>query len=178
MGHKGGAYFVIQLAVAHPERVSRIVLSGIGAISPDDIEKLRKIPMSRDIPIDKEGQFLQHTWSTYQRMSSPDAPGEAIYRPFLISLRSRLRPYDPHWNTMRWDRDAAIAQLSPDIPVMLTRGVHDPFCSQQEELAARIPNSTHRVMPNGGVFPYSEFPESAAAVLTQFLESPAETQNL
>ena len=100
LGQHGGAAVVINLGLRYSERVEKVILSGAGRdeeITEEKLEELLNTPMTRDLPIDLEGEFLQKTWSVYRKMSASNTPPEVTFQPFLSSLSLRQRRYDLHY---------------------------------------------------------------------------------
>ena len=104
LGQHGGAYVAINLGIRYPDRVGKTVLSGAGRdgeMTQEKIDELINTPMTRDLPIDIDGEFLQKTWSVYQKMSAKNTPPEVTFQPFLNSLSLRQRRYDLHYAVYR-----------------------------------------------------------------------------
>ena len=75
VGHHGGCMLAVNIAVTYPARIRKLVLSGGGYPDPDVADLLLNNPMTRDIPIDAEGDFLLKPWAVYQKMSAPATSG-------------------------------------------------------------------------------------------------------
>ena len=81
LGQHGGAAVAINLGLRYSERVEKVILSGAGRdeeITEEKLEELLNTPMTRDLPIDLEGEFLQKTWSVYRKMSASNTPPEVV----------------------------------------------------------------------------------------------------
>ena len=105
LGQHGGAAVVINLGLRYSERVEKVILSGAGRdeeITEEKLEELLNTPMTRDLPIDLEGEFLQKTWSVYRKMSASNTSPEVTFQPFLSSLSLRQRQYDLHYAVYRY----------------------------------------------------------------------------
>lgn len=79
-------------------------------------------PMTRDLPIDAEGEF------------------------FIEGLKARSRPYDAHFAVLRWDRDPVMARMRK--PALLIHGEHDDFAEAPEQMAAQIEGSRPKLATN------------------------------
>lgn len=167
LGHHGGSSVAMDIAAREPQRVDKLILSGTGVRTPEETKALVEGGMTRDIPMAKDGDFLMQTWKRYVELTSPDAIAEVAFRPFLVSLQARLRPYDAHYAIMRWDRKPVLEKL--DLPVLLMQGDRDVFVNRQEQLAEMIRNSTREIIPGGGAFMYYEMPKECAAVIRAYL---------
>jgi pimeloyl-ACP methyl ester carboxylesterase len=167
LGHHGGSSVAMDIAAQQPQRVDKLILSGTGVRTREETQALIEGGMTRDIPITTDGDFLLSTWKRYVELTGPDAPPEVTFRPFLVSLQARLRPYDAHYAILRWDRRAVLEKL--DLPVLLVQGDGDVFVNRQEQLAEMIRNSTRRVITGGGAFMYYEKPQECADVIRAYL---------
>ena len=167
IGHHSGVSLGIGIAVDFPERVGKLILSGVVTQTPEWTKAFLEKPMTRDLPMDADGEFLLKTWEVYRSMSTPGLSGNLTYLPFLVGLQARLRPYDAHYAILRWDRDAAMARLK--IPVLLLEGEHDSFVCDQEELLRQLPGSEHTLIPDCGAFMFYERPDACARAILDYL---------
>ena len=61
LGQHGGAAIGINLGIRHPERIGKLILSGAGReenLTEEQIQELIDRPMTRDLPVDADGEFL------------------------------------------------------------------------------------------------------------------------
>ncbi len=168
LGHHGGAYIGLSLASACPERVGKTIFSGLGVLPQRTIDRLLNQPMSRDLPLDEGGEFLQRTWPVYRRMTAAGVPPDATLLPFLVSLDARTRPYDMHYAILRWDASAAIAAHAR--PTLLIRGDEDIYSGDVEAVHALLTNSRYATVTGGGAWLMYEQPEACAALVREFLD--------
>ncbi|MEM7500513.1 MAG: alpha/beta hydrolase [Pseudomonadota bacterium] len=166
-GHHSGGILTIKLAADHAERVSTAVISGIGVRSEEIVRAVLDTPMTRDLPVDADGDFLQKTWSVYRRMSSPGLTPEQTYAFFIEGLSARSRPYDAHFAFIRWDWGAAAKRLRQ--PALLIYGEHDHFVESPEAIAADIQNSETVWVKDGGIFLFYEQPAASALEIRRFI---------
>ena len=166
-GHHSGGILAAHLATTYPDRFDRLVISGIGERSEEAIKAVLERPMSRDLPIDANGEFLDKTWHVYRELSSPGTAPSTTFEFFRVSLEARTRPYDAHFAFMRWDRDPAIAAIHK--PTLLLCGEHDIFAENPESLLEMIPGSRLAMVPGGGAFLFYEKPAECAAAIIDFL---------
>ena len=168
-GHHSGALLAINLAANFAARVSSVVMSGIGICTDESVKTFLETPMTRDLPIDAKGQYLQSTWNVYRRMSAPDTPPEVIFGSFLRGLQARTRPFDAHYAMMLWDRDEFLEHISQ--PALLICGEHDDFAEHPDQLAAKIPRCKFEWISGGGAFLFQEQPAACAAAIRKFIET-------
>lgn len=166
LAHHGGCMLAVNIAVGQPDRVGRMALSGGGYPDPEVADALLNKPMSRDLPLDADGDYLLQTWSVYRKMSAPDTPPEITFLPFVIGLRARLRPYDMHYEVLRWDYRAALDKLGH--PTLLLKAEHDHFSGDVAGLDRALPDSEMVVLPDCGPWLFYEKPEACADVVGEF----------
>lgn len=169
VGHHSGVSLGIGIAADFPERVDKLVLSGVVTQTPEWTKAFFERPMTRDLAIDTDGDFLLKTWEVYRSMSAPGLSSNLTFLPFLVGLQARLRPYDAHYAILRWDRDAAIARLNK--PALLLQGEHDSFVCDQKEILQQIPGSKHALIPDCGAFMFYERPEACARAILEYLSA-------
>lgn len=167
VGHHGGCMLATNIAVNNPRRVTKVVLSGGGVPDPVIVEQLLNKPMTRDLAVDAEGDFLQKTWTVYQKMSAPGTPPEISFLPFVTGLKARLRPYDMHYEVLRWDYRSALDQLQHE--TLLIKAEFDLFSGDVEGLDRKLPNSEMVVLPGCGPWLFYEKPGDCARTVQDFL---------
>ena len=169
LGQHGGAAVVINLGLRYSERVEKVILSGAGRdeeITEEKLEELLNTPMTRDLPIDLEGEFLQKTWSVYRKMSASNTPPEVTFQPFLSSLSLRQRRYDLHY---------AVYRYSPNLndfnkETLLLEAEEDIYAGDVVGLQQRITGSILQKVPNCGSWQFFEQPELNAEIVRKFLD--------
>lgn len=168
LGHHGGCMLAVALAVQDPSRFDRLILSGGGISDPDVADLLLNNPMTRDLPVDEAGDFLKKTWAVYKRMSAPDTSPETTFLPFVTGLRARLRPYDMHYEVLRWDYESSWRQLKHS--TLLIKAEHDHFAGDVAGLHDALPNSQLLELPKCGPWLFYEQPAAISSAVTRFLE--------
>jgi len=170
--HTGGA-IALYLAVQHPERVDKLLISGECLTSRDRIlaaiESLKKSRLSRDLPMDEEGRFLVEAWARYKPLA-PNAPLPVRYRPFVIGLSARLRPYDVHMavylGMLEDDRLPKVKQ-----PMLIYSGDRDLFFdkSVMDRAGKSLPTCRTAIIEGAGAMICFEKPEELSKVFLDFL---------
>lgn len=168
VGHHSGGILAVALAVSHPERFGRLALSGAGISDPAVADLLLNNPMTRDLPVDSGGEFLQKTWAVYRKMSAPETTPDTSFLPFITGLRARQRPHDMHYELLRWDYEASWSQLQHT--TLLIKGEFDHFSGDIQGLDDALPDSRMLEIPGGGAWLLYEQPDAIASALTEFLE--------
>lgn len=165
-GHHGGGIVALNAALRYSDRVDKLFMSGAARGEDFDLEEALNTPMSRDLPMDTDGEFLQKTWDIYRRMSAPGVAPEVTFEPFLVSLQNRVRRYDMHYAIYRWDWPAQLAGLAK--PTLLLEGRDDTYSGDVGALHRQLPGSTYKQVP-GGAWQFYEYPAESAAAIADFL---------
>ena len=168
LGQHGGAYVVINLGIRYPERVGKTILSGAGRdgeMTEEKIEELLNTPMTRDLPIDMDGEFLQKTWDVYRKMSAKNTPPEVTFQPFLSSLSLRQRRYDLHYAVYRYSPD--LNQFNKE--ALLLEADEDIYAGDVMTLHQNIPGSIYKKVPNSGSWQFFEEPDLNASIIRDFI---------
>lgn len=115
-GFHTGAYISSELAVAHPELVRRVVLSGVGYYS---VERRKQTydNLPRDGVIPEDASFVVRRWHSVVNSRTPGIPIERAARIFLDDIRSLNKSwfaYNAVWSYVPEDRMPKITQ-----PVLL-----------------------------------------------------------
>jgi len=168
LGQHGGAAIAINLGIRYPERVGKLVLSGAGRdenLTEEQIQELIDRPMTRDLPLDMDGDFLDKTWDVYRHMSASATTPEVTFRPFLTSLINRQRKYDLHYAIFRYQPN--MDDLNKK--TLLLEGEEDMYAGDVDGLQKRIKGSTIAKLPGVGSWQFYEDPELHDRVITGFL---------
>jgi pimeloyl-ACP methyl ester carboxylesterase len=165
-GHHTGAMVAVAIAATYPERVEKAILSGCPVYTREEWESFLSQPMSRDFPITENGDFLQKAWERYQSLA-PHVGPEYWFKPFIIALASRHRPYDAHLAAARYD-------IKPDLqkmfcPTLLVSGSQDMFLDQLQQTSQLMPNCITGVIDDGGLFINFEKPHEFADMILDFI---------
>ena len=168
LGQHGGAYVAINLGIRYPDRVGKTVLSGAGRdgeMTQEKIDELINTPMTRDLPIDMDGEFLQKTWDVYRKMSASNTPPEVTFQPFLNSLSLRQRRYDLHYAVYRYSPD--LNQFNKE--ALLLEAEEDIYAGDVMSLHQNIQGSIYKKVPNSGSWQFFEEPELNASIIRDFI---------
>jgi len=166
VGHHTGAVIAVEVAAAYPKRVDKIILSGCPVLRPEEWQALLSQPMSRDLEMTHDGRFLNKKWEKYMSMSHHVNP-ELWFKPFIISLKARTRPYDAHFAVARYDIKPRLHLIKS--PTLVISGSEDMFLNQLESTKSLLRRCTARVIEGGGVFVCFEKPKEFAQVILDFL---------
>jgi pimeloyl-ACP methyl ester carboxylesterase len=167
VGNHGGAALAVDIATRYSSRVVKIVVAGLGRGEELDMEAMKNTPMTRDLPVDPEGEFLTKTWAVYRKMSAKTTPPEITFQPFLASLQQRLRPYDMHHAAYRWDYYEVIDKL--DKPALFLKAEEDVFSGDTKALASMVKGSQFNTISQSGVWIFLEQPGQSADLIKEYL---------
>ncbi len=167
LGHHGGVSISIDLSNRYSDRVDKVIMSGGGTRSPEQLEALKNTPMTRDLPMDSEGGFLPQTWAVYRKMSAAKTPPEITAQPFTVGLKARQRPFDMHHALYRWDGEKARETFNKH--TLLIRGKEDLYSGDVAARHQQMANSTYVEIADGGAWLFYEQPEVCAKIVREFL---------
>lgn len=170
VGHHTGALVAIEVAVTHPERINKIVLSGCPVWEPEKWQRYLSRPMSRDIPMTADGGFILKTWEAYKTLSGRSDLRQ-WFKPFLVGLEARTRPYDAHYAVGRYRVKPRLGLIKS--PTLLISGTEDYFYKDLKSTRSMIPGAVIGVIEGGGVFTAREKPEAFAEAILTFLRQNA-----
>jgi non-heme chloroperoxidase len=167
VGHSGSAFTARRVAVTHPERVARLVLSGSPAGSlPTQV----KLGLQAAV-----GALADPVPADFVRQFQAGAAYVSLPEPFLERLvaESRKLPArvwrDAADGVVAFDDTADLGRITA--PTLLVWGDHDGLLPPEEQhlLAAAIPGARAQVYPKTGHSPHWEHPERFAADLDAFM---------
>ncbi|GAB4576038.1 MAG: alpha/beta hydrolase [Anaerolineae bacterium] len=179
MGHSMGGFVAQAMALSHPERITRLILASTNFGGP------------RHVPITQEAMAVltDMTSDPVERLRRgiviSTGPGFAEAHPDLIESWVQYRvqnPIDPQGYQSQMAiglgllaEEACFEHRLPEVtlPTLILFGAHDRVVPPQnaELLAAKLPNSTVKILPDAGHFFPLEAPEEAAQVVREFLKT-------
>jgi pimeloyl-ACP methyl ester carboxylesterase len=166
VGTHGGGSLAVDLGTRYASMVDKLIFVGLGRGKDFDIEKIKNTPLTRDLPVDDEGEFLAKTWAVYRKLSAKGVSPDTTLKSFAVSIHQRQRPYDMHHAAYRWDYYKVIHTL--DKPSLFLKPEYDIYSGDTEGLSKRVKNSVYKTVPGGGVFVFYEQPERIANVIADF----------
>ncbi|WP_342806207.1 alpha/beta hydrolase [Alteromonas sp. M12] len=173
VGNHSGAALATSIATRYPNKVSKLIISCEMLASKEQIhafiEALKKKPLSREIPMDSEGQFIADAWKRYQ-MLAPTSSLETRYKPFIIGQAGRLRPYDIHHCVLEWmEKEDWMSRI--ECPTLVFGAENDLFYSEQEleKAIERIKQCEITTISNAGALSTFENPQQMGEKFRAFL---------
>lgn len=114
-GHTGASLAIEVAALAGPERVSCVILSGVPLLTPEERADFLA-NWSPALVLDPEGAYLRWAWERYQRIWGPDDP--ALNTLAIIQLLEVWDRYNWAYNAaFRHDPGPSLASLA--CPILL-----------------------------------------------------------
>lgn len=182
LGHSWGAQLALAYALAHPERVGRLVyVSGVG-LSLDSwraefqARAARRLDQERLHALEAAGREREAAMLQWAADVADPAAGPAVatamatpWFPISCAAHAGIKAD----LTAHWDEAAVEAACrSLAVPTLILEGAADPRPRWAvDSLAAALPEVTRVVLPGVGHIPWLEAPEPALAALRGFLEA-------
>lgn len=167
VGHHTGALVAVEIAAVYPQKVEKVILSGCPVYSPEEWRAFLSQPMTRDIPMTEDGSFLIKAWQKYRGLT-PHSDLQTCFKPFIIALKSRTRPYDAHFAAGRYVVKPKLGMIKAQ--TLLVSGDKDMFVNQLDSTKKLIPNCTITVIKGGGLFLNFEVPGEFAKAILEFMK--------
>lgn len=182
VGNSMGGGLVIGMALAHPERVDRLILiSGL----PDGVREKLASPMFRRAVDSRIPVWIVNLGNWFAgRGLTRTVLSEIVHDPDLLtpavierSYRNRKRPgtIPPILALMRnlplWEEGFAKHLGEISSPTLIVWGAEDRLFPPKvgQDLHAVLPNSTFALIPEAGHIPQWERPETVNPILLKFL---------
>jgi proline iminopeptidase len=194
VGHSWGAMLAMAYAVAHPDRIDRLILIGSGGPTLEFAERFTDNIAARLRPEDVEAR--RYWESADKRAMDPDkaalgamkaiVPGYFFDRAKASALVAELKDgtFHPAVNSLLMGDlgkgyDLRTGLQKVDRPVLIIQGYQDPVSDKTaEDIHALLSKSTLRYINKCGHFPWIEQPEEFRKALAAFLSAPVTGRNL
>ncbi len=166
VGHSLGSFVARRLAIAHPDRVARLVLIGTGfsPVNPATEQVRAMLPQGDEVPPPFAREFQAST-------AFVPLPPAFFERLVEESLKAPARVWRDVFNGLLAYNDVGeLRQI--EAPTLLLWGEHDALFprADQERVTAAIRGSTLVIYAQTGHCPNWERPERLADDLTAFLQ--------
>jgi proline iminopeptidase len=184
IGHSMAGFCAIAFAIHHPEKVSKLVISG----SPSGWEDVNKYSIHRKWKI-----WQKQFWQTYYRggriilnmanlkihrlldnlMAYESFYDKSYFEEIEIEKHDHKKPPPPRaiWlkHVRKYDYRSRLSEIK--VPTWITAGIHDPIVPVvvSENMAGKIANSKITYFEKSGHSPFIEEKEKYSALLKEFL---------
>jgi pimeloyl-ACP methyl ester carboxylesterase len=178
IGSSSGAIVALEAALAHPERVSSLVLVGApvyaGRAPPAWLRPLLRTPqmnrlgplLMRQLGSTPGMNLFASQWADPDRIEQSDI--DAYRRTFSVDDWDRGL-----WEVTKASRVSEVADRLAEVraPVLVVSGAQDPIVApaESERLARELPEATFALMDGCGHLPHVECPAAFAELLSDWL---------
>ena len=169
-GHHSGASIAVEVAVAYPEYVDKLILSGCPVYKPEVIEARLRGEDSKYqyMKITEDGAYLAKVWEIEKAKSRPNLP--IWHRMVVNHLMAGERDQDLHHAIFRYDMERRLPLIKS--PTLIISGDKDVFYDMLEYTQSMVPQSKTKVIEGGYLRPALDQPEDFAKAILEFLETP------
>ncbi|MBI2869133.1 MAG: alpha/beta hydrolase [Chloroflexi bacterium] len=168
VGIHTGATFAIELSLAHPEVVDKLVLCGV-PLHPKELRESRlKDPAFHAIPRQPDGSHLMKIWNYYKDRWDMDVPFQSHEISFLAYYLAGSRVEDGHLAVFAHDLTSSIPRIKH--PTLLLSGTGDVLHRYLDAVAKMIPGCKVATIEGGGIHVAVDKAEPFARAVIDFLK--------
>lgn len=166
VGHHTGGVIAVELAAAHPELVSALVLSSTPCTDADWRERNRDRPPVDEVEPSGDGSHLRALWGKRQGFYPPGRPD--LLTAFVLDALKAGDPEGGHHAVRAYHMEERLPRIAA--PTLLVGATDDPFAFPElPRLAARLPAAEVVEIPGGMVPLPDQLPEAFTDAVTDFL---------
>jgi len=169
VGHHTGASIAVEVAATYPDRVDKLIVSGVPFWSPEDWENYFTGVASRLKPPAEDGSFLLDWWNLLRKFSPQSTP-EFLLKPMALVIDGHTKPYDSHSAVARHKIKECVSLIKS--PTLFISGSEDMFLDKLDALKSVVPRSKTLVIEGGGVLICFEKPDEFAQAIIDFMKTP------
>lgn len=185
-GHSWGARLALHYALAHPDRVTAVILvsgTGAGTLWRPAYHEARRKRMSLEqwrrydtLRVDtartsaEEREYLLLAWATdyADPACAPEHVGRMLDEGFAVNYRCN-EEINAETRTLR-EEDMLARCRSLDVPVLIVHGSEDPRPAwTSDSLLDALPRGERVIIDGAGHLPWVERPDEVSAALRSFL---------
>lgn len=143
-GSHGGSLIGMELALQSPERVEKLVLSGIPIMPAEELEDFRtNIWTLHTVEPDIDGRHLAEVWNHYRKWWGEEAGPDLLHLAVTTVLSNHKRYMAMLDATLDYDGKAALMRL--EVPVVLFTAQRDPVAHGAERALELRPDIVTKV---------------------------------
>ena len=165
VGHHAGASVAVEVALTWPDRVNKLVLSGLGIRAKSGEGMPFKDPQNFTSPVEikPDGSHLMEWWRRANLWGDPpDIAEERV----LEYIKAGSRGEELHWASGAYDLELRLPFIN--CPTLVLIGTKDPFYGGAEEVHKLIPNSKFAIIENGPIHVDRIMPREFAEAILSF----------
>ena len=169
VGHHLGSIVAAEVEISWPERVNKLILSGIG-FRPETVNGVPfKDPpnFTNPVEIKPDGSHLMEWWRRSALWG--DYTPEILEERVIEYIKAGPRGEEAHWTAMSYDLKQKLPLIK--CPTLVLTATHDPFYPGAEKVQKSIPNSKLAVLENGTIYCDRDTPKDFAEAILNFLSS-------
>ena len=166
VSHSVGTKVAVDIAATYPERVSKLVLCGLG-IRPEPGENITfKEPsnFTDAVEIKPDGSHLMEWW---RRASLWGDPLEIVEERFLEYVKAGPRGEEIHWAGRDYNPSDKFQLIN--CPTLMIVGTKEPFYNGPEKLRKLFPKAKFTIIENGPIHVTRVMPKEFAEAILDFL---------
>ena len=166
VGHHTGSIIAAEVAAAYPERVHKLILSGLSFREPKESEQLLNEIESQMKPPAEDGSFLIDLWNMI-RSYAVQKKMELLLKSFVFNIDSYIRTYDAHHAIVRYNIIPRLPLIK--CPTLVLSGSNDLFIDDIETINKAMPECQTKVIEGAGTAICLEKPEEFASTILEFM---------
>ena len=171
VGHHTGSTIAAEVAAAYPERVDKLIVSGLSCWEPKEWEQLLiELPSEMEPPAE-DGSRLIDLWNM-TKSYAVQPKMELLLKRFIVNLDSYTKTYDAHHALARYNVKPRLPLIK--CPTLAISGSKDLFIDDLETIKGAIPLCQTMVIEGTGGAICLEKPEEFASAILEFLGNPSD----
>ena len=169
VGHHLGSIVAAETQITWPQRVNKMVLSGLGyRPEPVDGVPFEDPPdFMSAVEIKKDGSHLMEWWR--RTILWGDYTPEILEERFLEYLKAGPRGEEEHTTATSYDLKSRLPLIT--CPTLVLTATFDPFFSGAAKVKDSIPGARLAVIENGPIYLDRAMPQQFAEAVLNFLDS-------
>jgi pimeloyl-ACP methyl ester carboxylesterase len=167
-GHHLGATVGMEMQITHPERVSKLVLSGFGYHPEPEEGIMFKDPpnLSKPVEIKKDGSHLLEWW---RRAGLWGGEPEILEERVLEYVKAGPRGEEEHHAGEHYNPKAKLPLVT--CPLLVIFETEDPFYVVAEGVKKLVPQAKFTTIQNGPIYVDRIMPKEFAGAILDFLNN-------